>query len=167
VSVEVTLIGDPRVLAIPVEECGEPLVDLRDLAGLAIDERKRDADALWLQARIGIAKRLRDVQRACPSGLRLLLIEAYRPVELQRRYFAEYVAQLALQHPEWDSATLRANASRYVAPPEIDPPHSTGGAIDLTLMGEDRRGVSIWTRRTRWPSRSAAAVSPSTTWSTR
>jgi D-alanyl-D-alanine dipeptidase len=38
-----------------------------------------------------------------------------------------------VKQPEWSAAQVRAAASRYVAPPDIDPPHSTGGAVDLTL----------------------------------
>jgi hypothetical protein len=39
----VTLIADPKVVEIPIEECGEPLVDLRavpDRGGLEVDGRK-------------------------------------------------------------------------------------------------------------------------------
>jgi zinc D-Ala-D-Ala dipeptidase len=157
VSVEVTLIADPRVLAIPVQECGEPLVDLRDVPGVSVDERKRDPDGLWLHARLGVAKRVREVQRTSRPGLRLLLIEAYRPIETQRHYFDEYVAKLALRHPEWDPATLRSNASRYVAPPDIDPPHSTGGAIDLTLIDDDERELDMGTAVNAGPEASGGA----------
>ena len=37
-------------------------------------------------------------------------------------------------------------ASKYVAPPEIIPPHSTGGAVDLTLVGEDEKEIDMGTR---------------------
>jgi D-alanyl-D-alanine dipeptidase len=134
----VTLIADPRVLSIPIRECHEPLCDLREIPGVVIDERKRDNADLWLHARMGVAQRLREASAACSAGIRLLLIEAYRPIETQRRYFEAYVARLTSNHPEWDPNTVYANASRYVAPPDIDPPHSTGGAIDVTLA--DRGG---------------------------
>src|SRR5919201_570026 len=110
----VTLIADPRVLSVPIRECGEPLVDLRELPAVAIDERKRDPAGTWLFARKRVAERLGRAQAACPAGIRLLLVEAYRPVALQERYFREYVAQLAGEHPDWDDETLRARASRYV-----------------------------------------------------
>jgi zinc D-Ala-D-Ala dipeptidase len=154
---DVTLIADARVLAIPIVESGEPLVDLRNLPGVAIDERKRDRAGLWLHARLGVAERLRAVQRACPSGTRLLLIEAYRPVDVQRRYFNEYAARLAAEHPEWDASTIFANASRYVAPPKVDPPHSTGGAIDLTLSDERGCELDLGTRVNASPEESDGA----------
>jgi D-alanyl-D-alanine dipeptidase len=157
VSAEVTLIADPRVLAIPIQECGEPLVDLREVPGIAIDERKRDGDDVWLLARLGVARRVRAIQQACPSGLRLLLIEAYRPLDVQRRYFEEYAARLAVEHPEWDPPTLRLNASRYVAPPDIDPPHSTGGAIDVTLADEDGGELDMGTPVNASPEASGGA----------
>jgi D-alanyl-D-alanine dipeptidase len=142
---EVTLIADPRVLAIPIRDCGEPLGDLRDVAGVAFDARKRDHAELWLHARSGVAERLLQAQARCPPGIRLLLIEAYRPLELQRRYFAEYCARLRQEHREWDEQTVYANASRYVAPPDIEPPHSTGGAIDLALVDADGRELDLGT----------------------
>ena len=154
---DVTLIADPRVLAIPIRECGESLVDLREVVGVAIDERKRDADGLWLHARVGVADRLRDIERSCPAGIRLLLVEGYRPVQVQRRYFDEYLARLTRDHPEWDAATLRARASRYVAPPDIEPPHSTGGAIDVTLVGDDGRELDLGTAVNASPEESGGA----------
>src|ERR671937_387756 len=50
----VTLISDPRVVGIPIAECGEPLVDLRDGAsgeGLQLDARKQDEAGIWLNVR--------------------------------------------------------------------------------------------------------------------
>ena len=153
----VTLIADPRVLAIPIRDCGEPLVDLREVVSVAIDERKRDSDGLWLHARVGVAHRLQETQRNCPAGIRLLLVEAYRTIEVQSRYFDDYLARLTRDHPEWDAPTLRASASRYVAPPDIDPPHSTGGAIDVTLVGNDGRELDLGTAVNASPEESGGA----------
>ena len=135
-TLEVTLIADPRVLAIPIEECDEPLVDLRSEPELVVDTRNADAAGLFARIRSGVAERLRVAAQAAPQGVRLLILEGFRPVELQQRYFDEYAQGLAVEQPEWSPAQVRAAASRYVAPPDIDPPHSTGGAVDLTLADD-------------------------------
>src|SRR5947208_1444076 len=86
----VTLIADPRVVRIAIEECGEPLVDLRDDArprGLELDARKQDAAGLWLHLRTGVAERLRRAQATAPSGVRLLVVEGFRPIAVQAFYF--------------------------------------------------------------------------------
>jgi zinc D-Ala-D-Ala dipeptidase len=155
--VDVTLIADPRVVAIPIRDCGEPLVDLRDVGCLAFDTRKRDVEELWLHARSGIAERLRRAQENFPSGLRILAIEAFRPLELQRRYFDEYLKRLQNDHPDWDPATARAGASRYVAPPDIVPPHSTGGAVDVTLVDADGHELDLGTEVNASPEASEGA----------
>ena len=63
----VTLISDPRVVGIPIADCGEPLVDLRDGAsgeGLQLDARKQDEAGIWLNVRVGVAEGLRRAQAA-------------------------------------------------------------------------------------------------------
>jgi zinc D-Ala-D-Ala dipeptidase len=146
---QVTLIADPRVVRIPIAECGEALVDLRDSAtqgGLQLDVRKQDDAGLWLHVRVGVADRLQRAQAQAPSGVNLLVIEGFRPLALQRFYFERYLDELRAQHPDWQSQRLRAFASRYVAPPDIVPPHSTGGAVDVTLVdaaGELDLGTAV------------------------
>jgi zinc D-Ala-D-Ala dipeptidase len=36
--------------------------------------------------------------------------------------------------------------SKYASPPDIVPPHSTGGAIDLTLAANDGEGLDMGTQ---------------------
>jgi D-alanyl-D-alanine dipeptidase len=141
----VTLITDTRVLSIPIKECGERLVDLRALDGPAFDNRKRDAAELWLHAREGVARRLLLAQAVCPPLLRLLIVEAFRPVEVQERYFEAYSARLRGEHPDWTARAIREFASRHVAPPDIDPPHSTGGAVDVTLVDDTGNELDLGT----------------------
>jgi D-alanyl-D-alanine dipeptidase len=159
VSDEVTLIADPRVVRIPIEECGEPLVDLREITekgALSVDTRKRDDAGLWLHVRAGVADRLRRAQAEAPSGISLLVIEGFRPLWLQRFYFEEYLDELRAEHPDWDPHRLRDFASRYVAPPDIVPPHSTGGAVDVTLA--DASGeLDLGTRVNASPEESGGA----------
>ncbi|MYR44773.1 M15 family metallopeptidase [Streptomyces sp. SID5910] len=154
---EVVLMSDPRVAAVPVQECGEPLVNVRGDGRLLVDERKRaDSGEAFAHLREGVLHRLVDAQAQLPDGMRLLFIEGYRPPALQRRYFDTYADGLRADHPEWPAGKIRSAASRYVSPPEIAP-HSAGAAVDLTLVDADGRELDLGTRVNATPEESAGA----------
>jgi zinc D-Ala-D-Ala dipeptidase len=136
---EIVLMADPRVGRIPVADSGEPLVDLGE-AGFLLDGRIADAAGAFRQYRSGAAELLARAEKLLPAGLRLLVVEAYRPPKLQRELFERYREKLAVLHPDHTAAQLRTAASRYVSPPEIAP-HSAGAAIDLTLC--DAEGLEL------------------------
>jgi len=138
---EMVLLSDERIAAVPVRECGEPLVDLRTVGEFDVDDRQADPDGWYAQVRIGVAGRLRAAQRALPAGYRLVLVEGYRPPALQERYFAEHIAFLTGRYPGLPGPLVRERASAYIAPPEVAP-HPTGGAVDVTLRGPD--GALCW-----------------------
>lgn len=129
---EIVLMNDPRVADIPVRECDEPLVDLRELPYLYVDTRLADPVGAYALLREGAAARLARAARLLPEGLRLLATEGYRPLDLQQRYFDRYKAELRAAHPDWPEPYLRTQASRSLSPPEIGP-HVAGAAVDLTL----------------------------------
>ncbi|MFF9430510.1 M15 family metallopeptidase [Streptomyces sp. NPDC014746] len=153
---EIVLMSDPRVAAIPVAECGERLVDVREAGPLLVDPRKRDPADAFAHLREGVVERLLAAQALLPDGLRLLFVEGYRPPSLQRAYFEEYADELRALHPEWSGERIRAAASRYVSPPEIAP-HSAGAAVDLTLAGADGRELDLGTRMNASPEESGGA----------
>lgn len=131
--------ADPRVAAVPVQDEGEALMDLAK-AGFLIDGRCSDPEGAFRRLREGAVERLVRAEKLLPRGLRLLVVEGYRPPPLQRRYFDEYRDELAQLHPDYSAAQLRTAASRYVSPPDIAP-HSAGAAIDLTLC--DASGTEL------------------------
>jgi len=133
-ATDVLLLSDPRVAAVPVADNGEELVDLRAVPELRLDGRKHAADGAYALARAGVADRLRAAQAALPDGLRLLVVECYRPPALQQQYFSAYRSQLAAARPGVDDVTLDVLASRCISPIAVAP-HCTGGAVDLTLSG--------------------------------
>lgn len=153
---EITLMSDPKVAAVPVKECDERLVDVREEGSLLVDPRKRDGTGAFAHLRAGVLERLLKAQETLPDGLRLLYVEGYRPPSLQRRYFEEYRAELRAAHPDWSAPHLHAAASRYVSPPEIAP-HSAGSAADLTLADPDGRELDLGTRMNASPEESAGA----------
>ncbi|MDA0635458.1 M15 family metallopeptidase [Nonomuraea sp. MCN248] len=129
---EIVLLSDPRIAAVAVKECGEPLVDLRTMRAVRVDERLADREGAFARVRLSVADRLIVAQAGLPRELRLLVVEGFRPACLQRRYFAESMAAHLEAHPGWDERRVHVEAGRYVSPPEVAP-HVSGGAVDLTL----------------------------------
>lgn len=153
---EIVLMSDPTVAAIPVVECGEPLVDVRGGGALLVDARKQDAADAFAYLREGVLERLLKAQALLPEGLRLLFVEGYRPPSLQREYFEGYAGRLRAGHAEWSEEQVHSAASRYVSPPEIAP-HSAGAAVDLTLADAHGRELGLGTRMNADPEESDGA----------
>jgi D-alanyl-D-alanine dipeptidase len=157
VTVDVMLITDPRVVRVPIEERGDALVDLSDVGSLLLDLRKRDVNPDYSLVREGLANGLLTAQDRLSEGFALLVIEGYRPIELQARYFDEYCRRLRTLHPDWSDDVVSTSGSRYVSPPDIVPPHSTGGAIDLTLATNDGEELDMGTPVNASPEESQGA----------
>ncbi|MFE9308181.1 M15 family metallopeptidase [Streptomyces sp. NPDC006706] len=149
------LMSDPRVAAIPVRECGEPLVDVRD-HDFRVDPRKQDPLGAFAHVREGVLAQLQLARSILPAGTDLLFIEGYRPLSLQQRYFTEYRNELAAAHPDWTAEQLHQAASRYVSPPQIAP-HSAGAAVDVTLVDQDGHELDLGTRVNASPEESDGA----------
>jgi zinc D-Ala-D-Ala dipeptidase len=137
---EPVLLSDQRVADIAWSDNGERLVDLRDVVGLRLDRRLADPQGAYAHLRRGVVRRLLKAQDALPKGLELLVVEGYRPPDLQRRYFESYATELGLAHADWEPRHRHIEASKFVSPPEVAP-HGTGGAVDLTLC--TRSGVEL------------------------
>ncbi|MFF3891718.1 M15 family metallopeptidase [Streptomyces sp. NPDC001812] len=153
---EIVLMSDPKIAAIPVADCGEPLVDVRLQESLVVDSRKADQSGAFAHLREGVLTRLLKAQELLPDGVRLLFVEGYRPPALQRFYFGRYADHLRADHPGWSPQQVREAASRYVSPPEIAP-HSAGAAVDLTLISADGRELDMGTRVNASPEESDGA----------
>src|SRR5690242_2325981 len=82
------LLSDPRVRAVPVVECGEPLVRLPG-----------DLSPAGALVRAGLAERLVAADALLPAGIRLRVVEGFRPVEEQRAIIAAYGDELDLGTP--------------------------------------------------------------------
>ncbi|MFC8370592.1 M15 family metallopeptidase [Streptomyces sp. NPDC057239] len=153
---EIILMSDPRVAAISVRECGEPLVDVRSSGPLLVDARKQGDSDVFFHLRRGVLERLVRAQERLPDGLRFLVVEGYRPPALQRRYFEKYAKRLRAEQPGWSDEQVRSAASRFVSPPDIAP-HSAGATVDLTLADADGRELDLGTPMNATPEESAGA----------
>lgn len=126
---------------IPIEDNGEPLVDFVELC----------SDIFWVTrhpvfeyerlrlARQGVAERLCRAASALPGGIRLAVVEGYRHPRIQQAMFEATWARLHREHPEWNEAELRRETEKFSAPMDefVPQPHTTGGAVDVNLLGPD------------------------------
>ncbi|TDD66813.1 dipeptidase [Jiangella aurantiaca] len=141
------LLSDPRVAAIPVEDEGEPLVELTAPFGPA---RAR--------VRVSLAQRLLLARDRLPAGIELRVVEGHRSVADQRAIIASYAAELSAVHPgvDRDPAELDRLTSRFVAPVAVAP-HVAGAAVDLTLVDGDGRELDLGTPIDATPEQSDGA----------
>ena len=116
------LLSDDRVRAVPVVESGEPLVRL-----------PRDLSPAGALVRAGLVTRLVAADALLPPGVRLRVVEGFRPLAQQQAIIASYAAQVRAHHPDADAAELVRLTSRFVAPVAVAP-HVAGAAVDLTLV---------------------------------
>jgi D-alanyl-D-alanine dipeptidase len=140
---ELVLMGDPRVAAVPVNECGDQLVDTRDYA-LDSDPNENPQNTLYAFLRRSVAERLLRAQGALPTELRILLAEGYRPYEQQELYFNRRKRHLMDADPTLTDEDASLRASEFVSPPEIAP-HVSGAAVDLTLVDTQGQALDMGT----------------------
>ncbi len=137
---------DPAVTKIPVLDCGEKLVDLGQYSGIVLDLRLADNKGLFRLARQGLAQRLSQANESLPDDLCIMVVEGYRPPNLQVQYFNAYADELKKHYPALGVRQLHSLAARYVAPPFDIPPHCAGAAIDLTLAYLDGTELDMGTQ---------------------
>jgi len=139
---------------IPIEECGESLVEIP----LDIFSVESPPPYLKLGADYGgkspyylrekVVEALIIAQnnlQACDPDLRLHIFDAYRPVGVQK-FMVEYTFNQCLQSQGLTRENLTPAQTEAIytqvyqiwAPPSLNPatppPHSTGGAVDLTII---------------------------------
>lgn len=75
-----------------------------------------------------------------PNGLRLMLLDAWRPRTLQAALVESFNADIESRYPSHTPEEKQKILSLFVSPPSNDPyqpsPHMTGGSVDVTLCDE-------------------------------
>lgn len=134
--------GEPveELVKIVIEDNGEPLVDIFEICPdlrWAHQSPRFDFPRSGL-ARLSVAHMLRQAQESLPSGLHLQIVGAFRPFDIQKKMYETARAELKAQHPDWDEELLTEYINVFSAPPIWDtpPPHTTGGAVDLSIINE-------------------------------
>ncbi len=133
--------GEPltKLRAVPIQDNGEPLVDPRTHSKrvhFAEKHPKFEEMHRTPKVRKRVAEMLAEAAESLPDGIDLIIIEGFRPLAQQRFMYEQIKAEFAQKHPEWNKATLHRVANTMSAPPDdlCPPPHTTGGAVDLSLI---------------------------------
>jgi len=140
--------SDHHQLKIKVIECNEHLVDVRkycnDITLRIYPEMKENT--FYLRKRV--IEMLNKADSLLPKGYKILLLDAYRPLEIQEKFFKDFCIELKNKHPNFNDAKIRKEASKFVAPPDVKilPPHSTGGAVDITIIDKYGNEIDMGTK---------------------
>jgi zinc D-Ala-D-Ala dipeptidase len=147
---------------IPILECGEPLLEVplifpRECPHpyVALGAPYGEHSPFYL--RQGVMERLAHAQKRLEQrsgNWRLKIFDAYRPIPVQQ-FMVQYTFEQEAQAQGVDSQTLSeaerealmARVYQFWAPPSTDPatppPHSTGGALDVTLVDESGQEIDM------------------------
>ncbi|MGM9454287.1 M15 family metallopeptidase [Legionella bozemanae] len=153
----ILLIADPKIVAIPVMDNHEPMVDLVGLQEISYGpspEIPNNTD--YTKMRKTVYEKLKQAQFLLPKGLRFCLYESYRSLTLQKSLFDTRYEKVKNKHPEWSCEQVFTETTRMVSPvinqdgsPNI-PPHSTGAAIDVYLINEQREAIEMGIHPKDW-----------------
>jgi D-alanyl-D-alanine dipeptidase len=128
--------------AVQIEDNGEKLVDFLEICNpekliFAPKHPVFEFPRVHL-LRESVARMICEAANALPSGLRLLVVEGYRPIETQNAMFAHALEEARKRFPNADEARIKIEAGRFSAPTDAitPPPHLTGGAVDLGIIDE-------------------------------
>lgn len=147
---------------IPILECGEPLLEVPPIFPrecphpyVALGAPYGEHSPFYL--RQGVIERLAHAQKQLeqrPGNWRLKIFDAYRPIPVQQ-FMVEYTFKQEAKTQgiepqtlsEIEREALMARVYQFWAPPSTDPvtppPHSTGGALDVTLVDESGEEIDM------------------------
>lgn len=140
---------------VEIQECGERVVSLNELYSDRIivkpqyflQEIKDSLKECFV--REAVAKMLIKASQSLPSNYEFVIWDAWRPIETQKALFNSYKDKLNASNPTLSEDELGKLIQKYVSLPSLDktcpPPHSTGGAVDLSIGEQDGNYLDMGT----------------------
>ncbi len=141
---------------IPIQDCGEGLVAIpENIFALEVPHPYQklgapygDVSPYLLRGRVleALQNAQATLQHQQPNW-RVKIFDAYRPVVVQQ-FMIDYTFQLLRQQlPHESDATIAQQVAKFWAQPSTNPqtppPHSTGGAVDITLVNESGETLDL------------------------
>lgn len=135
------LIKDSYLVKILVKDNGEKLVYIKEdcpwiiirLGKYIIKEGKKfSRDSCFVRKEV--AKKLSFAQSLLPKGYCIMLRCGHRALRIQKKRYGWMYLKLKKRNPGWNEERLKEETSKCIAPIDIIPPHSTGGAVDVSII---------------------------------
>ena len=126
----------------PPADCGEGLIDPTALSPRIVYDASYAKQGLegameTCLLRETVARMLAQAAEGLPQGYSILIFDALRPLSVQRAIYEAFKARFLREKPGISDRELERLLSEFVAQPvkrlERPAPHTTGGAVDLTL----------------------------------
>lgn len=162
----IILIADPKILAIPIIDNQEPMVDLKhqkDLIYGPSPEIPNNTD--YTKLRKTVYEKLKQAQTLLPTGLRFCLYEAYRSLDLQKALFDGRFKRVKQQYPNWSQGQIFKETIKLISPVINEdgskniPPHATGAAIDVYLLDDNGQTMDMGIHPDAWMQDSDGSLS--------
>ena len=128
-------ISEALTATVPIQDTGELLRKIENTSSYISLKSSNQSNIFYLRS--GALDRLlhaaRIINRRTKGEMKIALTDTFRPLDLQRKYFDEIKSEI--QDREGLSGdALWERVTQFIADPDGCPPHSTGGAIDCTLV---------------------------------
>lgn len=153
----IVLITDPKVLAIPIIDNQESMINLKDQKDIVFGpspEIPNNEDYTFVRQLV--YEKLKQAQTYLPTHLHFCLYEGYRSLSLQKFIFEKRYNKVKEQHPSWSLDQIFIESTKLVSPVVNQdgsvniPPHSTGGAIDIYLINDNGEYVDMGIHPKDW-----------------
>ncbi len=133
---------DKKVLSVPINECGEPLVDIKNTNNMQYGQPPecKETAKCYTMMRQSVYTKLLEAQSLLPGGLKFRLYEGLRSIEVQNFLFENELRRVKFLNPLLSDTKLHIEASKLISPViNLDgskniPPHSTGAAVDVEII---------------------------------
>jgi D-alanyl-D-alanine dipeptidase len=154
---EIILIADSRIIAIPIKENSDPLVNMTEQKGIVYGpspEIPNNTD--YTKMRRSVFEKLLQAQTLLPKGLSFCLYEGYRSLNLQKMLYENRSKLIQGLYPLWDKDAVFDETIKMVSPivnkdgSQNVPPHSTGAAVDVYLLDQDGNAIDMGIHPEDW-----------------
>ena len=136
--------------ALPIEECCEPLVQIPEdeffcdpvYFNMGLSKRRE------FYIRQSILEKIRKIQDKLSGNYYFLILDPWRSRKVQTNIFHYYDQKIRSEHEGKTEEALQKIVGTFVTPARdmnIIPPHTTGGAIDLTLLDAHKTPLNMGT----------------------
>lgn len=155
---KIIYITDPAVLATPIVECHEPLIDIRDYDELQYGEPPENelTKECYTLLRESVFKKICRAQKDLPNGWRFRLYEGFRSLKVQRLLFEQMFETTKARNPGKSYEEIFKENTRLVSPvTNLDgskntPAHNTGGAVDIEIIDAQGQLVDMGMAAKDW-----------------